>query len=236
MASPVSRAEELERSNNSVFSERQEELEAMADKMPKRLAGQFPFLMEIRTGVIHPYTESLAERSDLVIGCYNLEGSNNPEDGDPYYDPQASTMRNERRARVEKVGPANAAEAKAAAAAERGEIRRQVLAEETDRIRAEETARIRAELLAEMAANPAPAPAPEVAPAPAPEVAPTPAPAPAPVKQKPKSTKGKAADKATADAGTGPGTEADAVADDAGAGNNITEADDLAKAFEQAMK
>lgn len=234
MASPVSRAEELERSNNSVFSERQEELEAMADKMPKRLAGQFPFLMEIRTGVIHPYTESLAERSDLVIGCYNLEGSNNPEDGDPYYDPQASTMRNERRARVEKVGPANAAEAKAAAAAERGEIRRQVLAEEADRIRAEETDRIRAELLAEMAANPAPAPAPEVAPVPAPEVAP----APAPAKQKSKSTKGKAADKATADAGTGTGTEADAAAtaDDAGAGNNITEADDLAKAFEQAMK
>lgn len=230
MASPVSRAEELERSNNSVFSERQEELEAMADKMPKRLAGQFPFLMEIRTGVIHPYTESLAERSDLVIGCYNLEGSNNPEDGDPYYDPQASTMRNERRARVEKVGPANAAEAKAAAAAERGEIRRQVLAEETDRIRAEETDRIRAELLAEMAANPAPAPAPEVATAPAPEVAP------APAKQKSKSTKGKAADKVTADAGTGTGAEADAAADDAGAGNNITEADDLAKAFEQAMK
>lgn len=226
MASPVSRAEELERSNNSVFSERQEELEAMADKMPKRLTGQFPFLMEIRTGVIHPYTESLAERSDLVIGCYNLEGSNNPEDGDPYYDPQASTMRNERRARVEKVGPANAAEAKAAAAAERGEIRRQVLAEETDRIRAEETARIRAELLAEMAANPAPAPAPEVAPTPAP----------APVKQKPKSTKSKAADKATADAGTDTGTEAGAIADDAGAGDNITEADDLAKAFEQAMK
>ena len=105
MVQPVSRAEELERSSSSVFAERQEELEAMADKMPKRVAGQFPYLMEKNTGVIHPYTEAMAERSDLVIGCYNLEGSRNPDDADPYYNPQAIVMREERARRVESVGP-----------------------------------------------------------------------------------------------------------------------------------
>lgn len=90
MVQHVSRAEEFERSNSSVFAERQEELDAMATKMPKRITGQFPYLMEIRTGVIHPFTESLAERSDLVVGCYNLDGSMDPNDADPYYDPQAS--------------------------------------------------------------------------------------------------------------------------------------------------
>lgn len=155
MVQPVSRAEELERSSSSVFAERQEELEAMADKMPKRVAGQFPYLMEKNTGVIHPYTEAMAERSDLVIGCYNLEGSRNPDDADPYYNPQAIVMREERARRVESVGPRNAAEAKAAAA------------EETGRIRREERARAEAELEERLAAErermrqelqPAPAP------------------------------------------------------------------------------
>ena len=104
MVQHVSRAEEFERSNSSVFAERQEELDAMATKMPKRITGQFPYLMEIRTGVIHPFTESLAERSDLVVGCYNLDGSMDPNDADPYYDPQAeaiSAARREERAKAE---------------------------------------------------------------------------------------------------------------------------------------
>lgn len=159
MVQPVSRAEELERSNSSVFAERQEELEAMADKMPKRVVGQFPYLMEKNTGVIHPYTEAMAERSDLVIGCYNLEGSRNPEDADPYYNPQAIVMREERARRVESVGPRNAAEAKAAAAEETGRIRREERARadtELEERLAAERERIRQEVLAEMQ-QPAPA-------------------------------------------------------------------------------
>lgn len=159
MVQPVSRAEELERSNSSVFAERQEELEAMADKMPKRVVGQFPYLMEKNTGVIHPYTEAMAERSDLVIGCYNLEGSRNPEDADPYYNPQAIVMREERARRVESVGPRNAAEAKAAAAEETGRIRREERARaeaELEERLAAERERMRQELLAEL--QPAPAP------------------------------------------------------------------------------
>lgn len=159
MVQPVSRAEELERSSSSVFAERQEELEAMADKMPKRVAGQFPYLMEKNTGVIHPYTEAMAERSDLVIGCYNLEGSRNPDDADPYYNPQAIVMREERARRVESVGPRNAAEAKAAAAEETGRIRREERARaeaELEERLAAERERMRQELLAEL--QPAPAP------------------------------------------------------------------------------
>lgn len=159
MVQPVSRAEELERSSSSVFAERQEELEAMADKMPKRVVGQFPYLMEKNTGVIHPYTEAMAERSDLVIGCYNLEGSRNPDDADPYYNPQAIVMREERARRVESVGPRNAAEAKAAAAEETGRIRREERAR-VDAVLEERLAterdRIRQELLAEMQPTPAP--------------------------------------------------------------------------------
>lgn len=159
MVQPVSRAEELERSNSSVFAERQEELDAMADKMPKRIVGQFPYLMEKNTGVIHPYTEAMAERSDLVIGCYNLEGSRNPDDADPYYNPQAVIMRGERARRVESVGPRNAAEAKAAAAEEVGRIRREerarAEAELEERLTAERE-RMRQELLAELQAAPAP--------------------------------------------------------------------------------
>lgn len=159
MVQPVSRAEELERSSSSVFAERQEELEAMADKMPKRVAGQFPYLMEKNTGVIHPYTEAMADRSDLVIGCYNLEGSRNPDDADPYYNPQAIVMREERARRVESVGPRNAAEAKAAAAEETGRIRREERARaeaELEERLASERERMRQELLAEL--QPAPAP------------------------------------------------------------------------------
>lgn len=159
MVQPVSRAEELERSSSSVFAERQEELEAMADKMPKRVAGQFPYLMEKNTGVIHPYTDAMAERSDLVIGCYNLEGSRNPDDADPYYNPQAIVMREERARRVESVGPRNAAEAKAAAAEETGRIRREERARaeaELEERLASERERMRQELLAEL--QPAPTP------------------------------------------------------------------------------
>lgn len=156
MVQPVSRNEELERSSNSVFSARQEELEAMADKMPARLNGRFPYLMEKSTGVIHPYTEAMAERSDLVIGCYNLEGSRNPEDADPYYDPQAIVMREDRLRRIEELPPQSAAEVRAQAAETAGRIRR----EERERADAEleqrlegERERIRQELLAEMAGN-----------------------------------------------------------------------------------
>lgn len=159
MVQPVSRAEELERSNSSVFAERQEELDAMADKMPKRIVGQFPYLMEKNTGVIHPYTDAMAERSDLVIGCYNLEGSRNPDDADPYYNPQAVIMRGERARRVESVGPRNAAEEKAAVAEEVGRIRREerarAEAELEERLAAERD-RMRQELLAELQASPAP--------------------------------------------------------------------------------
>lgn len=152
MVQPISREEELQRSGDDVFAERQKELEDMADKMPKRIVGDFPYLMEKNTGVVHPYSDAMAERSDLVIGCYNLQGSRNPEDVDPDYDPRGMRMRNERVHRVQSVGPQNAAERKAAAAEELGRIRREErekAAAEFDARMEAERERIRAEILAE---------------------------------------------------------------------------------------
>jgi hypothetical protein len=157
MVQPVSREEEHARRYDSVFAERNAEMDELASKMPKRLAEQFPYLMEINTGFVHPYTEAMAARSDLVIGCYNLAGSRNPDDADPYYNPQALVMRNERAKRVESVGPRSAADAKAAAAEEEGRIRREERAKlelENEAYLAAERERIKAELLAETAPAP----------------------------------------------------------------------------------
>jgi len=77
MVQAVSRDEERSRRHDSVFVEREAELEQMASKMP-RPVGRFPYLMEIKTGIVHPWNEGMADRSDLVVGCYNLQGSQNP--------------------------------------------------------------------------------------------------------------------------------------------------------------
>ena len=219
MVQHVSRAEEFERSNSSVFAERQEELDAMATKMPKRITGQFPYLMEIRTGVIHPFTESLAERSDLVVGCYNLDGSMDPNDADPYYDPQALAMQGERLRRVNTVGPRTVAEQKAAQAEAISAARRE------ERAKAE--AEFEERLARELAKRGTPA-AEEAKPA---------APQKASPKSQSKKAKSQVADAPKAEAE--PKAEvAPAPADtqgDAGAGEDNS-ATDLNQAFQEAMK
>ena len=52
----------------------------------------FPFLKEKATGVVHPWSEAMAERNDLVVGCYNLDGSDDPADAPEGYDPSALHM------------------------------------------------------------------------------------------------------------------------------------------------
>lgn len=47
----------------------------------------FPFLIEKNTGYVYPYTARMAERSDLVEGCYDLRGSKDPNDRPKDYDP-----------------------------------------------------------------------------------------------------------------------------------------------------
>lgn len=151
MSAPVLQQEEMARRHQDVFVERERELEQMANKMPKPLAGEFPYLMGIKDGVIYPYTAQMAARDDLVVGCYNLEGSTDPEDWERGYDPSAVASAAEERAkRIHETKGVSAAERKSWEAAER------------KRIRAEMEAQIRAEILAESGASgeaPAPAPA-----------------------------------------------------------------------------
>lgn len=86
--------------HDSLFQDRQHELEQTADSMPRPVSPEFPYLMEKNTGVVHPYVPTLAARGDLVIGCYTLSGSRNPADKDPNYDPQSVYSRQEMLDRV----------------------------------------------------------------------------------------------------------------------------------------
>lgn len=149
MSAPVLQQEEMARRHQDVFVERERELEQMANKMPKPLAGEFPYLMGIKDGVIYPYTAQMAARDDLVVGCYNLEGSTDPEDWERGYDPSAVASAAEERAkRIHETKGVSAAERKSWEAAER------------KRIRAEMEAQIRAEILAEADAKAKETPAP----------------------------------------------------------------------------
>ena len=129
MVQPVLGYEADARRNDSVFAERQAELSESASKMPKPIAGVFPYLMEITTGHIHPWSKALSERSDLVVGCYDLSGSFDPDDADPHYDPQGVYAASERRGRVATVAPQTAAERKAADAAEKKKLREEIEAQ-----------------------------------------------------------------------------------------------------------
>lgn len=129
MVQPVLRDEADSRKHDSVFVERQAELNESASKMPKGVSGVFPYLMEINTGHIHPWSKALADRSDLVVGCYDLSGSFDPADADPHYDPQGVYAANERRGRIETVAPQTAAERKAADAAAKKKLREEIEAE-----------------------------------------------------------------------------------------------------------
>ena len=240
MVQAVSRDEERSRRHDSVFVEREAELEQMASKMP-RSVGTFPYLMEIKTGVVHPWSEGMAERSDLVVGCYNLQGSQNPEDADPNYNPQRAAIRGEQlRKRVETVAPRTISEQKAHDAEVEGRLRRKLEAEHEATLEAERE-RIRAELLAEMSQTQEPPvevthnnmdnngvvdPAPVVV---APPIEPV---VPAKVDKK----AGNKGNKGKTDAAPAPVTEpvTPVVQADANtAGNGI---DDLDAAFEEAMK
>lgn len=149
MSAPVLQQEEMARRHQDVFVERERELEQLANKMPKSIEGEFPYLMGIKDGVIYPYTAQMAARNDLVVGCYNLEGSTDPEDWERGYDPSAVASAAEERAkRINETKGVSAAERKSWEAAER------------KRIRAEMEAQIRAEILAEVDAKAEETPAP----------------------------------------------------------------------------
>lgn len=76
----------------ALFEEQNRDLQQRGVHMPKPL-GYTPFLKEIATGYVYPYNPRMADRSDLVIGCYNLEGSTNPADADPTkYNPKTAEM------------------------------------------------------------------------------------------------------------------------------------------------
>lgn len=142
MVQPISRDESDARKHDSVFSARQVELEESASNRPQGITGNFPYVMEITTGHIHPFSTALAARSDLVVGCYDLSGSFDPADADPYYDPQGVYSANERRSRVQTVAPQTAADRRAADATTRKQLRAELEAE------------VRAELEAKYAAAP----------------------------------------------------------------------------------
>lgn len=143
MSAPVMKRETEERRHTSVFAERESELERNAARMPRPLEGEYPFLMGIKDGVIYPYTREMAERSDLVVGCYNLEGSQDPEDWERGYDPRAVESEAEKRAkRITEVKGVSAAERKAWEAAERKRIREELEAD----LRAKMEKEIRAEM------------------------------------------------------------------------------------------
>lgn len=143
MSAPVMKRETEERRHTSVFAERESELERNAARMPRPLEGEYPFLMGIKDGAIYPYTREMAERSDLVVGCYNLEGSQDPEDWERGYDPRAVESEAEKRAkRITEVKGVSAAERKAWEAAERKRIREELEAD----LRAKMEKEIRAEM------------------------------------------------------------------------------------------
>lgn len=76
----------------ALFEEQNRDLKQRGVHMPTPL-GYTPFLKEISTGYVYPYNPRMADRSDLVIGCYNLEGSTNPEDADPTtYNPKTAEL------------------------------------------------------------------------------------------------------------------------------------------------
>lgn len=52
----------------------------LASRTPAPVKGDFPYLVEKATGIVHPYTSGMARRGDLVIGCYNRYGSLDPAD------------------------------------------------------------------------------------------------------------------------------------------------------------
>lgn len=149
MVQAVMKDEARSRQHDSIFAEREAELDAVASKMPKSV-GEFPYLMEINSGVIHPWTRSMSERSDLVVGCYNLDGSQNPEDADPSYNPNRPAIRGDKiRQRVKQVAPKTAAEQKAYEAGIEGRLRREMeakLDEEREKIRREVIAELEAKI------------------------------------------------------------------------------------------
>ncbi|EKY5009624.1 TPA: hypothetical protein RMT71_003205 [Escherichia coli] len=135
---------EAEIRNEGILAERQAELDAVATNMPRPIPGRPPYLMEKASGIIHPYSEGLAQRSDLVIACFNLQGSQNPADADPEYDPQGITVAEERHRRLRDLPPENPAEIKASLADEITKMRAQML-EELELERAEMRADMKAE-------------------------------------------------------------------------------------------
>jgi hypothetical protein len=50
-----------------------------------RIPGNPPFLKEIKTGAIWPFTEGMAMRGDFVVGVYDLAGSPTPPESHPDY-------------------------------------------------------------------------------------------------------------------------------------------------------
>ncbi|EFA1526598.1 TPA: hypothetical protein ACU6F1_004362 [Escherichia coli] len=115
--------------NEGILAERQAELDTLATKMPKPIPGRPPYLMEKATGIIHPFSDGLAQRSDLVVACYNLQGSMNPADANPDYDPQGITIAEERQRRLRDLPPGNVAEMKASLSDEIAAIRAKMLEE-----------------------------------------------------------------------------------------------------------
>lgn len=71
------------------FEEREADLRRQGAHIPEPVSMSFPFLKEKATGVVHPWSEPMAERNDLVVGCYNLDGSEDPADAPDGYDPTA---------------------------------------------------------------------------------------------------------------------------------------------------
>ena len=126
--------------NEGILADRQAELDALATNMPKPVPGRPPYLMEKSSGIIHPYSEGLAQRSDLVVACYNLQGSMDPADANPDYDPQGITIAEERSRRLRDLPPENIAEVKASLASEISAMRAKMLEEielERDALRAD---------------------------------------------------------------------------------------------------
>ena len=135
-------------SSEGVFAARDAELRDTVKNMPVPISVECPYLMEIATGYVHPYTKSMAERSDLVVPCYTLQGSMDPADADPLYDPQSDYTREERRQQIKMAPPQTAAEKKAAAAAAEKALRAKIEAE----VRAKVEAEMRAKLAGENSA------------------------------------------------------------------------------------
>lgn len=74
------------------------------------ISKKFPFLIEKNTGYVYPYTHRMAERSDLVEGCYDLLGSKDPNDRPKNYDPAVEKNIQRRQDAKRTVLPANQAE------------------------------------------------------------------------------------------------------------------------------